>query len=255
MSLLVAVALGLCAVGSGVGWARERERQQRLRDALDNATAELERLQSAFSSFAPREVVDRIAAGGSAPEAVRTDATILFADLVGFSALTERSDPAILVDVLNEYFARMSRALSNHHGHVSKFIGDGVLALFGVLESNPWQANDAAEAALAMRAELARFNRELEARQHPRLAMGIGIHRGSVIAGVIGSDQLKEFTTIGSAVNLAARVESLTRQHSVDILVTEAMRESLDPRFVLREMPPASVRGFREPVVTYALES
>ena len=254
MSIVVAAAAGLCAVALGAGWAKERQRRERLHGALETASAELERLQAAFSSFAPRGVVDRIAADGGALGAARKTVTILFADLVGFSALSEQLDPAVLVEVLNDYFARMSRALADHHGHVSKFIGDGMLALFGAHEANPWQVNDAADAALAMRAELVRLNADLESRRLPSLAMGIGIHHGSVIAGVIGNDQLKEFTTIGSAVNMASRVEHLTRQHGVDILVTREMRDSLDPRFVLREMPAAEVHGFREPVVTYALE-
>ncbi len=254
MSIFVAAAI-LLLVAFGIAWARERRLRRRLLGALETATRELERLQAAFSRFAPSAVVDRIAAGGRAPDAARKDVTILFADLVGSSALAERTDPAVLVDVLNDYFARASRVLVAHHGHVSKFIGDGLLALFGAHEGNPWQANDAADAALAMRAELVSLNRELASRGFTPLAVGIGIHRGPVIAGVIGNDYLTEFTVIGSAVNLAARVEHLTRQHGVDILVTAEMRDFLDPRFVLREMPAMEVRGFREPVVTYALEA
>jgi class 3 adenylate cyclase len=251
---LATIAALLCVIALGAAWAYERRGRARLRSALEIATGELERLQGAFSNFAPREVVDRIASGGKAADAGRKTVTILFADLVGSSALAERLDPTALVEIVNEYFARMSRVLAAHHGHVSKFIGDGMLALFGALEGNPWQANDAAEAALAMREELVRMNRDLEARGLPPLAVGIGIHHGAVIAGVIGNDQLREFTVIGSAVNLAARVEQLTRQHNVDILVTSAMRDILDSRFELREMPAAAVRGFREPVVTFALE-
>lgn len=236
------------------GLVRERRRGAALRRAFDTANDELQRLQASFSRFAPRSVVEGIAAEGAARRAERREVTILFADLVGFSRLAERLEPSVLVQILNEYFASMSRAVAGHQGHVSKFIGDGMLVLFGVQEGNPWQANDAAHASLAMRAALARLNEDLAARQLPQLGLGIGIHRGTVIAGVIGNDLLSEFTVIGSAVNLAARVERLTRQHGVDILITEAVKEALDPRFSLRPMPAASVRGFSEPVATYALE-
>src|SRR5207247_9183694 len=113
--------------------------------------------------------------------------------------------------LLNGYCERVSRALTGHRGRVAKFIGDGSLALFGALEANPWQTNDAAHAALAMRAALADYNAALGGEGLPALAMGVGIHRGTVVAGVIGSAELVEYGVIGSAVNLASRVQALTR--------------------------------------------
>jgi class 3 adenylate cyclase len=147
----------------------------------------------------------------------------------------------------------MSRVISDHRGHVSKFIGDGLLALFGALEANPWQANDAVGAALAMRAELECYNQKLAAEGLPRLAFGIGVHRGVAVAGIVGSHELMEFTVIGNAVNIASRVEHLTRQHGVDILITDAVRQVLDPRFALRELPAVAIRGISEPMITFAV--
>ena len=147
----------------------------------------------------------------------------------------------------------MTHDLGSHRGHVSKFIGDGLMAIFGAFEPNPWQANDAVAAALAMQEELVSYNADLTARQLPTLRLGIGIHSGTAIAGVVGSHELLEFTVIGRAVNLAARVEHLTRVHPADILVTGAVRAALDPRYVLEELPACEVRGVAEPVVTYAV--
>lgn len=226
----------------------------RLRRRLDAATDELERLQAAFARFAPPLVVDRIAAEGHAAHAERREATVLFVDLVGFTALAEELDPGVLVDILNGYFARMSEAASRHRGHVSKFLGDGMLILFGALERNPWQVNDAAHAALAMRAALESYNAELAERGGPELRVGIGIHAGPVVAGVVGTRSLLEFTVIGCVVNLAARVEHLTRVHDTDILVTNAVRDRLDPRFRLRELPASPVRGLDRPVVTHVVD-
>ena len=255
MILWIAAAGGVLGAAGWYLWDQERRRVTTLRERLENASMALEGLETSFARFAPQAVVDRIAASGvpSAPE--KKDVTVLFADIVSFTELAEQLAPDTLVRILNGYFERMSRMITEHRGHVSKFIGDGILALFGALEGNPWQVNDAVQAALAMRAELEHYNHELEAAGLPRLRFGIGIHCGAAIAGVVGSHELVEFTVIGNTVNLASRVEHLTRVHGVDILITRAVQERLAPHFRLRELPAVSVRGVSEPVVTYAVEA
>jgi len=158
------------------------------------------------------------------------------------------------VRILNGFFERMSHAISSHRGHVAKFIGDGILALFGALEPNPWQAADAVHAALAMREALADYNVALRAEGAAPLAMGVGIHHGVAVAGVIGSAELVEYGVIGATVNLAARVQALTRAHDVDILVTAEVQSRLEPRFLVRAMPPMSVKGVSTPLPTFAVE-
>lgn len=233
---------------------RSRRQAALLEARLMRDARSLELLQLSFARFAPRQVVEDIIARGVSTNACKREVTVLFADIKGFTAMSERLDPAVLVEILNGYFKAMSRAVTENKGHVSKFIGDGMMALFGVPEPNPWQANDAAKAALAMTASLAGYNEKLAAQGLPKLSIGIGIHRGTAVAGVIGSEELMEYTVIGGAVNLAARIESLTRQHGVDILVTEPVRAALDPRFQLREFPAAAVKGIAEPVRTYAVD-
>jgi adenylate cyclase len=252
MRWIAALAAGVL-LAFAVAWWRHRRDAAALRRRLVAAHGELEHLQGAFSRFAPRELVDRIASGQAAGAETK-DVTILFADLVGFTALGGRVDAEVLVGVLNEHFRRMSRIVADHRGHVAKFIGDGLMALFGAHQPNPWQANDAAHAALAMQASVEAHNAELVRRGLPPLGMGIGIHRGHVIAGVIGSAELQEFTVIGAPVNLASRVERLTRAHGARILLTSAVRTHLDPRFLLRELPPLQVRGVAEPVTVFSLE-
>ena len=248
---LVAAAALLAVLGCL--WWRALTVAAQLRQRLETAAMELQRLQIAFARFAPQEVVERIAASGVPTAAENKEVTILFADLVSFTHLSEQLAPDVLVKMLNEYFARMSRVITEHRGHVSKFIGDGLLALFGALDANPWQANDAVRAALAMRAELESYNQVLSTQGLPPLAFGVGVHRGSAVAGIIGSSDLMEFTVIGNAVNIASRVEHLTREHSADILITDAVRRALDPRFVLHELPAVSIRGISEPMVTFAV--
>lgn len=247
------LAAAVVALVALAGWVLTRRALERERGRLATASHELERLQHAFSRFAPEAVVERIIASGIPTTGERKEVTVLFADLVGFTALSERVEPALLVRVLNGYFERMTRAIREHQGHVSTLIGDGILALFGAIEPNPWQTNDAAHAALAMRAALAAYNQDLEAEGLPRLAFGVGVHRGSGVAGLVGSRDLMEFTVVGTIVNLAARVQGLTREHGTDVLVTAAVAEALDPRFELRPLAARAVKGIPEPVATFAL--
>lgn len=252
MSMALAVGLVLASLVLAVTWRAWRE-VQRLRGRLERSTEALQQLQQSFRRFAPGEVIEGLIQGTpAAPE--KREVTVLFADLVGFTALSERLEPPVLVRVLNGYFDRMSRAIAEHRGHVSKFIGDGILALFGALAPNPWQADDAVRAALAMRDALATYNDELAAGGLPRLAIGVGIDRGSVIAGLIGTSDLMEFTVVGRVVNLAARVQTATREHDADVLVTENVRAALDGQIALRALPPATLKGVAGPVALFAVE-
>ncbi|TMB19281.1 MAG: adenylate/guanylate cyclase domain-containing protein [Deltaproteobacteria bacterium] len=252
--LILAAALAAVVVALVLWLGHTRRTAAALEERLAAAAGSLESLQQAFARFAPAQVVEDIIAQGVSTRSEKKEVTVLFADLKDFTALAEHLDPDLLVRILNGYFERLSRAITNHRGHVAKFIGDGILALFGALEENPWQTNDAAHAALAMRAALADYNAALAADGLPALAMGVGIHRGTVVAGVIGSAELIEYGVIGSAVNLAARVQELTRAHAVDVLVTAAVRDALDPRFTLHALPPLEVKGLPAPVGTFAVD-
>jgi adenylate cyclase len=234
----------------------ERGRSTRLRAQLEASNGELEHLQRACSRLAPDGVVQRLIDAGEGHDAMapeRKIATALFADLVGYTALSERLDPAALARVLNGYLQRMSDAIHEHRGHVSTFLGDGILAYFGALRSDPWQCTDAVTAALAMRAAVVDYNRKLAADGLPPIGVGIGIHRGSGLAGLIGSRERTEFAFVGSTVNIAARVQGLTRVHGVDILVTDDVRSELEGAFVVDAMPAEHVKGIADPIVTYAV--
>lgn len=250
LALLVA-GVGLVALGTAT-W-RSRRQLARLRQRLESAAADLQNLQLAFSRFAPDEVIERVIAGGVQRIGEKKEATVLFADIVGFTAMSERLEPTALVGVLNGYFERMSAAITEHRGHVSTFVGDGILAFFGALTPNPWQGNDAVHAALAMQDAMDRYARELERDGLPGFSIGIGVHRGSGVAGLVGSRELMEFAFVGRTVNVAARVQELTRELDGSLLVTGPVAETLDPRFRLRPLPPTPVKGIEEPVAVYAV--
>ena len=253
-SLTLAAFAALLIGGLGTALYRSRREVLRLRVRSEATASNLETLQTSFAHFVPKEVIERVISSGISTGAERKDVTALFADLVGFTALSESMEPALLVRILNGYFERMSQAVTEHRGHVSTFLGDGVLALFGALQPNPWQANDAVHAALAMLRELERYSQELADQGLPTLAIGVGLHRGTGVAGLVGSRDLLHFACVGRIVNMAARLQDLTRACDADILITEAVRRDLDPRFVLRPMAPAALRGIEQPVATHAVE-
>jgi adenylate cyclase len=236
---------------------RQWRHNQRLEAQIESAAADLQNLQEACSRLAPAGVVQRLVADGVGPEAhtapERKVVTALFADVVGYTALAEKLEPAVLARVLNGYFQRVSDAVHEHRGHVSTYLGDGILAYFGALRPNPWQCDDAVRAALATRVAIRDYNVELAREGLPPLTIGIGIHRGPGLAGLIGSRERMEFGFVGPTVNMAARVQTLTRTHDADILVTDALRAELDTKFVLTAMPPEMVKGIAEPVLTYAV--
>lgn len=241
----------LTASAAGWAWLRRAREAERL---FAETRRKLEQLQREFERFAPPDLVERLTDGAGETAPQRRQVTMLFADLRGFTALCDRVDPAQAVTILNGYFRHMSRAIARHHGHITELVGDGLLALFGALESNPWQCRDAVLAALDMRAELAEYNAQLRAQGLPELRFGIGIHSGEVIAGVMGAGELNKFTVTGDPINVASRVEGLTRDHGVDLLVTEDVRKALDAGFRLRPMEPTRVKGKPEAIRTYHVE-
>jgi adenylate cyclase len=254
LAVVIAGIAALVVVAAIALLRRSRNEVRRLRERLESASHDLQNLQLSFTRFAPDEVIERVIATGGEDMGEKKEVTALFADLVGFTALSESLEPSVLVRILNGYFERMSTAVSDHRGYVSTFIGDGMLAFFGALAPNPWQGNDAVSAALEMRAALADYNRELAGQGLPTLALGIGLHRGEGVMGLVGSRELKEFAFVGRVVNVSARVQGLTRLHDADIIVTETLKRSLDPRFVLRPLPTTRVKGVKQPLELYAVD-
>lgn len=256
----MALALAAAAVAMlllAFAWWQQRHRSAALQRQLDLAASELQLLQQACARLAPAGVVDRMVADGMHAStelpAERKVVTALFSDLVGFTAMNERLEPPVMARILDGYFQRVSDAVHAHSGHVSTWLGDGMLAYFGALRPNPWQCADAVRCALAMIAAIRAYNDELARDGLPPLALGIGIHRGPGLAGMIGSRERREYGFVGRTVNLAARVQSLTRTHGAEILVTASVRDELGDAFELQAMPPERVKGIDEPVATWAV--
>lgn len=180
----------------------------------------------------------------------RKPATMLFSDIVGFTTLTERADPEALVKQLNEYLTRMVAMVFANQGTLDKFIGDAVMAVWGNVRSLgvAEDAKSAARTALGMRKELHKLNEKWRTADMTELGIGIGINQGEVLIGNIGSEERMEATVIGDAVNLASRLEGLTRTYGVDILVGASASELIKDEFHLRTVARVQVKGKTLPV-------
>jgi adenylate cyclase len=148
----------------------------------------------------------------------------------------------------------MSQIVKGHDGLVNKFLGDGMLAFWGVPAAKPDHARAALQAALDMRTELAELNTLRERQGRPTTRIGIGIHTGVVAAGMIGGADQHEYTVIGDSVNLASRIEGLTKQLGADILVSERAWQQAGEGFAGQRKAEERVKGREEAVVVYALE-
>jgi adenylate cyclase len=181
---------------------------------------------------------------------VRKPVTILFSDVRGFTTMTEGADPTQLVTQLNEYFKEMVRIVFEQHGSLDKFIGDAVMALWGSITTKGAEqdAQHAVASALAMKKALAGLNINWQQRGMKELAFGIGINHGDVIVGNLGSEEKMEVSVIGDAVNLASRLEGLTKEYKLDLLLGEAMVPLVQSRFLLRTVGSVQVKGKTIPV-------
>ncbi|HEX7006335.1 MAG TPA: adenylate/guanylate cyclase domain-containing protein [Alphaproteobacteria bacterium] len=204
-----------------------------------------------LSRYLPKAVAQRAAEQGV--EALHRGriqkAAVLFADIAGFSALAERIEPEALGRLLGELRGIQRQAIERHGGVVDKYIGDAVMAVFGVPEPADDDAKRALEAALDMRDAVAVWNAARARAGQPELRVGIGLHYGDVFAGAIGDDQRLEYATLGDTVNVAQRVEGLTRTLDAPLLVTKELFDAAnaDPAR-WQALPPQPVRGRSESV-------
>jgi adenylate cyclase len=204
-----------------------------------------------------KEILDNPDSFYSSLRGVRIPATILFSDIVGFTSLTERADPEALVKQLNEYLSRMTAAVFANNGTLDKFIGDAVMAVWGNVSSRgiAEDAKACARAALAMRRELRALNSKWQGEGIAPFATGTGINQGDVLGGNIGSQEKADPTVIGDAVNLASRLEALTRTYGVDILVGPSASDLIRDEFHLRSVALVQVKGKNRPVEIFTLIS
>ena len=208
-----------------------------------------------LTRFLPQQVVDRVIAGGTAALApVQREVSVLFSDIRGFTGLSETLEPRALLAMLDDYFGRMGQIVKGHDGVIGKFIGDGLLAYWNVPDTLDGHASKAVAAARDMQRALVELNREREADGVPPIKIGIGIHTGVVAAGMMGGASQSEYTVIGDAVNVASRIEGLTKEHAAGVLISETTWSQLPEPRKGRRIDGAEIRGRKETIALYALD-
>jgi adenylate cyclase len=213
--------------------------------------AERDKLKTTFGKYMTDAVVDHLMAGKVQLGGETLTATILFSDIRGFTAISEKMDAKQLVGLLNEYFTEMVDVVMREDGVVDKYIGDAIMAVFGAPVAKPDSAISAVRAAVGMRQALAELNKKLAERGEKQIETGIGIHTGEVVAGNIGSEKRMEYTVIGDTVNLASRLESATKELGVAILIGQDTYDLVKDHFELRPIKEITVKGREQPVMTY----
>jgi adenylate cyclase len=227
--------------------------------AVENARAH-ERLareevaRANYSRFLPEYVVKQMLEN---PESfklggVNQTITVLFADIRGFTRISEHAPPERIVGLLNRYFSAMTDIIFAHGGTLDKYLGDGLMALFGAPTTTPEDAGNALNAAVAMQRRMLGINQELSAEGFPELGVGIGLHTGEVTVGYIGSERRSEYTAIGDTVNTAARLESNAR--GGEILISDATSKAAHNRYKLKPREPINVKNREQPVVLWEVD-
>jgi adenylate cyclase len=238
----------------------------RLTDSFNFFVKELrskERLKQTFGKYIDPRILEHVLAqpGSEAVGSGRREMTVLFADLVGFTGLSERLTPLLMVTLLNRHFGLQALAVQEHHGVVDKFIGDSVMAFWGQPFVKPEEhAVLACRAAQAQLAALDTLRRELPditglRRDAPVIDLGIGICTGEVVVGNIGSENTRSYTVIGDTANLAARLERANRVYGTQILIGESTARAIGSRFEIREIDTIFVKGKIETTRVFELMS
>ncbi|HTC36563.1 MAG TPA: adenylate/guanylate cyclase domain-containing protein [Bryobacteraceae bacterium] len=223
-------------------------------NAMAAGLSERDRVKTAFARYVSHQVMDSIL--DSKVDKLSGDRrriTVLFSDIRGFTTISEGLAPEKVVQLLNEYFEKMVEVVFRNKGTLDKFIGDGMMVIFGAPEDDEYQEENALKAALEMQSEL----RSVTEKWRPdglNLRIGIGINSGPAIVGNIGSSRRMEYTAIGDTVNLASRLESATKELGVGILISEYTHNALRGSFRFKNMGAVQVKGRVDPVLAYSVE-
>jgi adenylate cyclase len=233
-------------------------------NTMSQGLQQREDLKGALARYVSEDIVQEIIQAGKSTElfSQRKKVTILFADMQGFTNFSEHSSPEQIASFLNQYFEKMIEAIFKNGGHLNKFMGDGLMALFGALRNDEFQEEHAVQAAIDMRTALAALksgwaaSEDAAERTISLLEIGIGINTGLAVVGNIGSKKRMEYTAIGDAVNLASRLEQSTRDYpDVDILVSEYTYVATRSRFPFKPVAEIAVKGKSEKIRTYTVDA
>ena len=206
-----------------------------------------------FGQYVPPELVDEMARNPESysMEGRKAELTVLFSDIRGFTTISEGLQPDELATLMNEYLGSMTEVVQKHRGTLDKYIGDAIMAFWGAPVDDPEHAKNAVLTALEMQQQLVKLNETLVAKGWPHLAIGVGVNTGNMTVGDMGSPVRKSYTVMGDAVNLGSRLEGITKEYGVGVIVGEETREILRKEFAFRELDRVRVKGKEEAISIY----
>lgn len=206
-----------------------------------------------FGQYVPPELVDEMAKNpeGYSMAGRKAELTVLFSDVRGFTTISEGLQPDELATLMNEYLGAMTEVVRHHRGTLDKYIGDAIMAFWGAPVADPDHARHALIAALEMQKALKELNKLLVAKGWPELKIGVGLNTGIMTVGDMGSPVRKAYTVMGDAVNLGSRLEGITKQYGVGIIIGEETNQRVGSEFAVRELDRVRVKGKHEPVGIY----
>ena len=215
---------------------------------------EKRKVRGAFQQYVSPEVIRRLLSDPERVKPRKTEVTVLFSDIRGFTTISETLDAQTLADLLNGYLTEMTRIIFRHQGTLDKYIGDAVMAIWGAPFDEPNHAERCCLSAVSMLARLSELQVQWRAQDSPVLEIGIGINTGIASVGNMGSSLRHGYTALGDAVNLAARLEGLNKEYGTQILISEFTRRELrDDQFIFREIDFIRVKGKLQPVTIYEI--
>jgi adenylate cyclase len=206
-----------------------------------------------FGQYVPPELVDEMSQNPDkfSMEGESREMSVLFSDVRGFTTISEGLDPRQLSQLMNEFLTPLTRVIYRHRGTIDKYMGDCIMAFWGAPLADPHHARNAVLAGLEMQAAMDALQPQFRARGWPELHVGVGVNSGRMSVGNMGSDVRVAYTVMGGAVNLASRLEGLTKQYGVSMIVGEATRAAC-PDIVFRELDRVLPKGTTEPVAIFA---
>ena len=217
-------------------------------DSMTEGLKERDKVKNLFNKFHGSSVTEDLMKKDVSIGGQSKDVIVFFSDIRGFTAFSEKRKPEEVVGMLNEYFAVMVKIINANGGIVDKFIGDAIMAVWGVPKANKKDAHNAVKACLEMRRALADLNEKRMGRKEPPIQIGMGLHAGSAISGTIGSDERMEYTIIGNTVDTGSRIESSTKAFGSDLLVSDTVLEKIGDSYLTEYAGSAEVKGRSEPL-------
>ncbi len=209
-------------------------------------------LAGLFGQYVPPELVDEMSEDPDSYtlEAESRELTVLFSDVRGFTTISEGLEPKALSQLMNEFLTPLTRVIHNHRGTIDKYMGDAIMAFWGAPVADAGHARHAMEAGMEMNHRLDEMQAEFTARGWPEIRIGVGVNTGPMSVGNMGSEFRMAYTVLGDAVNLGSRLEGLTRQYGVDMIVSETTRKEV-PEYLYRELDRVRVKGKDRPVAIF----